>query len=60
MTTQIFRFGSQTKVNTSINGDQEKSSVVGLADGGWLVTWTVKKGLHITYSDFDVLSVEIR
>ena len=32
--------GSENRVNTYTDGDQTHSSVAGLADGGWIVTWT--------------------
>ena len=32
--------GAETRVNTHISGDQSDQSVVALADGGWVVTWT--------------------
>lgn len=32
--------GSQTRVNTTVQGFQESASVAALADGGYVVTWT--------------------
>ena len=32
--------GGEVKVNTTTTGDQSTPSVTGLADGGWVVTWT--------------------
>lgn len=32
--------GSETQVNTTVTGDQQDSSVIALADGGFLVSWT--------------------
>src|SRR4051812_23478348 len=35
----VFSWGSQIAVNTTTSGRQVNSSVVGLPDGGFLVTW---------------------
>ena len=40
----IYRAGGETRVNTTTPGDQFRSSVAGLADGGWIVTWTSGQG----------------
>lgn len=34
------KLGGETRVNSSITGDQEDSTVIALADGGFLVSWT--------------------
>ncbi|MBH0182954.1 MAG: hypothetical protein HP490_15090 [Nitrospira sp.] len=43
-TAQGIRVGSQTRVNTTTTGPQSDSAVAGLANGGYVVTWTSPDG----------------
>jgi hypothetical protein len=38
------KVGSETRVNTTTNGNESGSSVTALSDGGWVVTWTGTPG----------------
>jgi hypothetical protein len=38
--------GSNTRVNTNVERDEVESRVVGLEDGGWIVSWTGMTGYY--------------
>jgi Ca2+-binding RTX toxin-like protein len=60
--------GGETRVNTTTNGFQSNSSTTGLADGGWVVTWSSERqdgSGHGIYqqrynADGDPVGVEVR
>ena len=49
-------FGAPLQVNTQASGDQVDPSIVGLADGGFVVTWTDVNG---TGSDDDEIKAQV-
>ena len=55
------KVGSETRVDTDLTGDQEAPHVIGLADGGYLVTWAqdVSGQLDIYGQRFDQSGNEV-